>query len=154
MPTAKYDNLFTTNAKTKLKSDVLTQIDEWILDEAQMVSDHGAVSAEARAMKELLKMDKSPLAGLFVNGDYERIEINDDLIDYTNHVKVNTNCHNHIKAPSCDGKFVVIFKATSTLFPVHETITGKDWTEILDKATTTQVSDLALTSISTTLNDI
>ena len=47
MPSAKYDSLFTTNAKTELKADVLTLIYEWILDEIHMTCDHGAGSSEA-----------------------------------------------------------------------------------------------------------
>ena len=154
MSTPKYENLFTSNTKTELKANVLTLINKWILDEAQMESDHGAGSAKARATKELLKMEKSPLSGLYIGGDYEQIEDNDGLIDYINHDCVPENFHNHIKAPSCDRKFLVIFKETSTLFPVCETITGKDWTEILDKATTVKVSDPVLTAISTTLKSI
>ena len=52
MAAAKYNSLF-------LKVDALTLLNEWILDEVQMACDHGAGSAKARAMKELVKMDKS-----------------------------------------------------------------------------------------------
>ena len=40
------------------------------------------------------------------------------------------------------------------LFPAHDTITGKDWTEILDKAPPATVSDSALNEISTTLKEM
>ena len=40
MPAARYESLFTTNAKDTLKSDALNVLDEWTLYEAQMVSDH------------------------------------------------------------------------------------------------------------------
>ena len=59
IPTPKYKNLFTTNAKIEVKAIVLTLIDEWILNEVQMACDHGAGSSKARAMKGLVKMDKS-----------------------------------------------------------------------------------------------
>ena len=65
MPTAKYNSLFTSNPKTELKANVLTLIDEWILYEVQMACDHGVGYAEARVMKKLIKMEKSPLAGLY-----------------------------------------------------------------------------------------
>ena len=99
-------------------------------------------------------MDKSPLAGLYLNGDFELLETTDNLIDYMNHVSFNTNCHNLRKASSRDGKFLVIFKESSALFPTHETITGKDWIEIIDNAQLAQVSNPALTEISTNLKEI
>ena len=73
MPAAKYDNLFTSNAKTELKADVLTLINEWILDEVQMACDYGEGSTEARTMKELVKMEKLPLVGVYINGDFKTI---------------------------------------------------------------------------------
>ena len=91
MPTAKYENLFTTNAQTKLKADALDLIDDWILDKTQMASAHGAGSGESQAMRELLKMDKTPILGLYGNGDFEKLEDNGDLIHFINHVKVDTN---------------------------------------------------------------
>ena len=154
MPTAKYNCLFVTNVKTEVKANALTLIDEWIIDKVQMECDHGAGSAKARAMKELVKMDKSTLAGLYVNSDFEQLEDKDDLIDYINHVSVDTNCHNQLKAPSRDRKYLVIFKESSTLFLAHETITGKDWTEILDKTPPAQISDPVLTKISTTFKSL
>ena len=44
-----------------LKADALDPFDKWIIEQGQMVSDHGAGSAEARAMKNLLKKEKSQL---------------------------------------------------------------------------------------------
>ena len=71
-----------------------------------------------------------------------------------NHVSIDTNCHNWLKTPSRDGKFLIIFKESSSLFSTHNTINGKDWTDILDKAPPAQISDPALTQISTTLKDM
>ena len=71
-----------------------------------------------------------------------------------NHVSIDVNRHNVLKAPSCDRKFLVIFKESSALFPTHDTINGKDWTEIFDKSPPAQNSDPALTAISTTLKNI
>ena len=65
MPVVKYENLFISNVKTELKVDALAQIDKWILDEVQMVFGHGTDPDKARAMEELLKMEKSPLTGLY-----------------------------------------------------------------------------------------
>ena len=58
------NSLFMSNAKTELKANIFRLIDEWILDEVQMACDHGAGSTEARAMKDLVKMEKPPLVGL------------------------------------------------------------------------------------------
>ena len=104
----------------------------------------------------MLKKDKTLLLGLFVSGDFGKLEDNDDLIHYMNHVKVDVNQHRLVKAPSHDGTFLVIFNDISTLFPFSNNISGKDWTEICDTATAVppQVLDLALTTISTTLQAI
>ena len=48
----------------KLKTNSLALIDDWILEQVHMGSDHAADSAEARFMKELLKMEKSPFTVL------------------------------------------------------------------------------------------
>ena len=154
MAAAKYDSLFTTNTKTELKADALTLLNDWILDEVQMACDHGAGSAEARTMKDLVRMDKSSLSGLYVNGEFERFDELNNLIDYMNHVSVDLNHHNHLKVPSRDGKYLVIFKESSTLFPDHNAITGKDWTDIIDKAPPATVSDPALNEISTTFKEM
>ena len=68
---AKYENLFTTNAKDTLKADALTLLNEWVLNEAQIVSDHAVGSAEDKTMKNLLKMEKTPLVTLYGTGDWE-----------------------------------------------------------------------------------
>ena len=125
IPVAKYDNLLTFNALNNLKVDALSQIDEWILDEAQMVSAHGAGATEARAMIELLKIEKSPLAGLYQSGDYEVLEDTDDLIHYMNHVYTSESCHNSFRTPLHDRKMLVIYKVILTLFPIHKNITSK-----------------------------
>ena len=104
MPAAKYNSLFTDNTKTDLKANVLMLIDEWILDEVQMACDHGAGSGEARAMKDLVKMDRSPLCGIYSNGDYANFDNKDDLINYMNHVSVDVNHHNILREPSQGGK--------------------------------------------------
>ena len=61
MPIAKYDSLFTSNAQTELKANVLMIINEWILDEVKMECDHGAGSDEARTKKELVKIENHHL---------------------------------------------------------------------------------------------
>ena len=110
MAAAKYNSLFTTNKETELKAEALTLLDDWILDEVQMMCDHGAGSVEARTMKDLVRMDKSSLYGLYINGEFERFDEIDNLINYMDHVSVDLNCHNHLKVPSRDGKYLVIFK--------------------------------------------
>ena len=56
-----------------------------------MACDHGAGSAEARTMKELVKMEKLPLVGVYINGDFEQFEDKDDLIAYMNHASLEAN---------------------------------------------------------------
>ena len=62
-----------------------------------------------------------------------------------NHVSIDTNRHNVLKVPSHDGKCFVIFKESSALFPAHDTINGKDWTEILKKEPPATISNPELT---------
>ena len=44
------------------------------------------------------------------------------------------NQHKFLKIPSQNGKYLVIYKDTSGLFPIHEKISGRDWTQISDAA--------------------
>lgn len=62
-----------------------------------MVSDHAADSAEAITMKDLLKMEKSPLVTLYGTGDREQLDTVEELIEYMNHYHLNANYHNSIK---------------------------------------------------------
>lgn len=62
-------NLFTTNAKDTLKADALELIDDWIIDQVQMVSVHGAGSDGIRALKDLLKKKNLKLVIMYKTGD-------------------------------------------------------------------------------------
>ena len=67
--TAKYKSISTNNTKETLKVDTLDLLNEWILDEVQMVSDHTVASDGARDMKTLSKKENSQLVMKYGTGD-------------------------------------------------------------------------------------
>ena len=89
----KCESIFTTNAKDTLKADALDILDDWILEQAQMASIHGADYLEARTMKDLLKKETSWLVVIYGTGDWEQLDTTDDLKEYMNHSHVAANHH-------------------------------------------------------------
>ena len=134
MSTAKYEILFTTNAKDTIKAYSLELLYEWIIKKPNIVSDHGEAFSEARVMKIMLKKDKPRLVIMYQTGDCEQLDTTNNLNEYRNHFHDIFNCYGSLKTFSQDWKFVVVYKDTLTLFPIHGNISGRNWSQIKDNA--------------------
>ena len=79
---------------------------------------------------------------LYGTGDWERHDTAEDLKLYMENFHDATNQNKYLKTPSQNGKYLVIYKQISGLFPIHENILSRDWTQISD-ATPAPVAPIA-----------
>ena len=71
---------------------------------------------------------------LYGTGDYERIDTADDLKFYMEDFHDATNQHQSLRTCSRNGKYLVLYKQSSGLFPIYDKISCRDWTQISDTA--------------------
>ena len=74
-----------------MKADNIDIINNYLIVNAQIKSDHVTASPESQAMKDLLKKAMTKNISLWTTGDYEQINDRSDLSDYMDHVNVDTN---------------------------------------------------------------
>lgn len=100
-------------------------------------------------------MENSPFVTLYHSCDYDHIDDPSDLAAYIDHFSEPANQHPSINFVTKNGKYLIILKDCSCLFPVSEDISGTDWTKIKTTVTPNVPSmDPALTAINTTLQSI
>lgn len=71
----------------------LNLLNEWMLNEVQIVSNIRAASDGTRKIKDSLKKENSQLVVMYRTGDWERLDTTDDLKECMNNYHTAANCH-------------------------------------------------------------